>query len=93
MWPISLEQPLPVVPIPLLPGDPAVPLDLQQALAVVYDIIGYDELVDYTRPPPGPLSAAESAWVEERLRGGPADAVTDHPGNSDATASFSSSNS
>jgi len=69
VWPIALEQQLPVVPIPLLPGDPAVPLDLQQALAVVYDIIGYDELVDYTRPPPGPLTAAESAWVEERLRG------------------------
>ncbi len=69
VWPIALEQPLPVVPLPLLPGDPAVPLDLQQALAVVYDIIGYDELVDYTRPPPEPLSAAESAWVEERLRG------------------------
>ena len=68
VWPIALEQPLPPVPIPLLPGDSAVTLDLQQALAVVYDIIGYDELVDYTRPPPGPLTPAEAAWVEEQLR-------------------------
>jgi hypothetical protein len=68
VWPIALEQALPTVQIPLLPGDPAVPLDLQQALSVVYDIIGYDELVDYTQPPPGPLSPAESAWVEDRLR-------------------------
>jgi hypothetical protein len=67
VWPIALEQPLPPVPIPLLPGDAAVVLDLQQALAVVYDIIGYDELVDYTQPPPGPLTAAEAAWVEEQL--------------------------
>jgi len=68
VWPIALEQPLPAVTIPLLPGDAPVPLDLQQALAVVYDIIGYDELLDYTQPPPGPLTPAETAWVEERLR-------------------------
>ena len=68
VWPIALEQPLPVVLIPLLAGDPPVPLDLQQALTVVYDIIGYDELIDYAQAAPGPLSAAESAWVEEQLR-------------------------
>jgi hypothetical protein len=68
VWPIPLEGTLPAVPIPLLPEDPAVPLDLQQALGVVYDIIGYDELVDYTQPPPGPLSPGETTWVEERLR-------------------------
>ncbi len=67
VWPIALEQPLPSVPIPLLPGDLAVPLDLQQALAVVYDIIGYDELIDYTQPPPGLLSPVQAAWVEEQL--------------------------
>jgi hypothetical protein len=50
VWPIALQQPLPVVPIPLLPGDAAVPLDLQQALAVVCDVIGCDELID--RAPP-----------------------------------------
>src|SRR5262249_27650271 len=59
VWPIGLEQRLPEVPIPLLPGDPPVPLDLQQALATVYDIIGYDELLDYNQAPPGPLAPAE----------------------------------
>jgi hypothetical protein len=67
-WPIALAQALPVVQIPLLPDDDAVALDLQQALTVVYDIIGYDQLVDYTSPPPGPLTPAEAAWVEEQLR-------------------------
>jgi hypothetical protein len=67
-WPIALEQRLPVVPVPLLPDDAPMPLDLQQALTVVYDIIGYDELVDYTQPPPGPLTPAEAVWVEEQLR-------------------------
>ena len=35
------------VPVPLLPGDPDVPLDLQAALTTVYGIFGYDETIDY----------------------------------------------
>jgi hypothetical protein len=68
VWPIALDQPLPIVSIPLLSGDGPVPLDLQLALGVVYDIIGYDELVDYSQPLSGPITAAETAWVEEQLR-------------------------
>jgi hypothetical protein len=68
VWPITLEQPLPVIGVPLLPGDADVPLDLQQALRVVYDIIGYDELIDYTQPPPGPLTPSQAAWIEDQLR-------------------------
>jgi hypothetical protein len=68
VWPIALEQQLPVFPIPLLPGDPAAPLDLQEALSVVYNIIGYDSLIDYSLPPPGPLTPTEAKWVEEQLR-------------------------
>jgi hypothetical protein len=67
IWPIAMEQALPDFPIPLLPGDAPVLLDLQQALSVVYNIIGYDELVDYSQPPPGPLTPGESAWVEGQL--------------------------
>ena len=37
-------------------------------LTTVYDIRGYDELIDYEQPPPGSLSAAESAWVDEQSR-------------------------
>ncbi len=68
VWPIALDQSLPLVPIPLLPSDEPVKLNLQQALRVVYDIIGYDELIDYNAPPPGPLTSAEAAWIEEQLR-------------------------
>jgi hypothetical protein len=68
VWPIALEQPLPLVPVPLLPGDPDVPLDLQRALHTVYDIIGYDDLIDYSQPAPGSLTPTQLAWVEEQLR-------------------------
>jgi hypothetical protein len=68
VWPIRLEQPLPSVPIPLLPGDQPVPLDLQQALSAVYEIFAYDQSIDYSQPPPGPLAPAQSGWVVEQLR-------------------------
>lgn len=68
MWPIALEEPLPTVQVPLLPADAAVALNVQQALTVVYDIIGYDELVDYKQPPPGPLTPTQSTWFDEQLR-------------------------
>jgi hypothetical protein len=68
VWPMALEHPLTAVPIPLLPEEAPVHLDLQQALQVVYEIIGYDELLDYHQPPPGPLTPLQAAWVEDQLR-------------------------
>jgi len=68
VWPIALDSPLPEVPVPLLAGDADARLDLQNALSTIYDILGYDELLDYRQPPPGPLNAAEAAWVDEQLQ-------------------------
>ncbi len=68
IWPITLHQSLPIVPVPLLPGDADVPLDLQRALTNVYDLLGYDLAVDYSRAPEVPLGARDAAWAEERLK-------------------------
>jgi hypothetical protein len=69
VWPIGLRDPLPAVPVPLLPPDPDVPLDLQAAVKACFDLVGYERLLDYTAPPPlPPLSEEEAAWVAERLR-------------------------
>jgi hypothetical protein len=67
-WPITLPQPLPVVPVPLLNGDPDVLLDLQQALIGVYDSSRYDLLLDYGKEPDVPLAATEAAWVDRLLK-------------------------
>jgi hypothetical protein len=67
-WPVSLRAPLPPVPIPLRGDDPDATLDLQAALTTIYDLFAFDELVDYSGPPPGPLTPDDAAWVEERLR-------------------------
>jgi len=69
VWPIALGEPLPTVPVPLLPPDPDVPLDLQAAVRACFDLVGYERLLDYSGPPPPPpLSDEDAAWVDERLR-------------------------
>jgi hypothetical protein len=68
VWPIALDRSLPTVPVPLLPGDADVLLDLQLAFTTVYDVIGYDLAVDYRQPPEVPLAPEMTDWVEARLR-------------------------
>jgi len=63
VWPISVRQPLPTIPIPLLPPDPPAPLELGQALRIAYKRARYDLRVDYHRPPTPPLSPADAAWA------------------------------
>ncbi len=69
VWPLPLQEPLPILPVPLLPPDPDVPLDLGRALATIYDRSRYDLRIDYTQHPPAPgLSAEERTWLEAYLR-------------------------
>jgi Protein of unknown function (DUF4058) len=63
VWPISVRQSLPTIPIPLLPPDPPVLLDLGQALHAAYERARYDLRVDYRKPPVPPLSTADAAWA------------------------------
>jgi hypothetical protein len=64
VWPISVRQPLPTIPIPLLSPDPPVPLDMGQALRTAYTRARYDLRVDYRQPPFPLLSLADAAWAE-----------------------------
>jgi Protein of unknown function (DUF4058) len=68
IWPIKLTEPLPAVPVPLLPGDKDEALDLQQVFTTTYDLLGYDLAVDYTRPPEICLPQEDAAWAETLLR-------------------------
>jgi hypothetical protein len=67
VWPISVRQPLPTVPIPLLAPDPPAPLDLGQALHTAYERARYDLRVDYRKLAVPPLSQADAAWAEALL--------------------------
>ena len=68
VYPIKLESKLPVIAVPLLPGDPDVPLDLQAVFDRAYDAGPYDSAVRYdmaTVEPP--LRPDQEQWVKARL--------------------------
>jgi hypothetical protein len=68
IWPITLDQPLPEIKVPLLQGDDDAAMDLQKAVKSVYDENRFSSVIDYSRPPDVPLSPEQTAWVNEHLR-------------------------
>ena len=68
IWPITLDQPLPEVLVPLLPGDADATMDLQHALTNVYDDNRLSSMIDYSKSPDVPLSPEQAASVNELLR-------------------------
>jgi hypothetical protein len=68
IWPVALDEPLPLCPVPLLPPDADVPLALCEALAQVYQGSAYARRLDYTLPvPPPPLRPAMQHWLAAHL--------------------------
>jgi hypothetical protein len=67
-WPVSVRDSLPVVPVPLLPGDEDVPLDMSHALRTIYDEARYDLGIDYGQPPVPPLAEEDAGWAQELLK-------------------------
>jgi hypothetical protein len=59
---------LPVVPLPLLPGDADMALDLQDAVNGIYDSFGYQFIIDYSNDPKPRLTPAQAKWSAEWLR-------------------------
>lgn len=68
IWPAALNQPLPGLPIPLLPPDPDTALDLNAAIEAIYGRAGYAWRIDYDQPvPPPDLRPAMATWLKEQL--------------------------
>ncbi|MEI2580351.1 DUF4058 family protein [Scytonema sp. PRP1] len=68
VWPVTLQDTLPTIPVPLRNPDPDAVLDLQAALQAIYDEAGYDLSIDYTQTPPPPaFSKADIEWMQTRL--------------------------
>jgi hypothetical protein len=68
VWPLRLADPLPTLPIPLLPPDPDASLDLATIFASVYKRGAYQAEIDYRQPPPPPqLSDQELQWLDDLL--------------------------
>ena len=67
VWPIQLRRKLPRVHIPLGPGEPPVPLDLQAVFDEVYEKTAFVKRIDYQVPPAVSLTRADTDWIEDVL--------------------------
>jgi hypothetical protein len=68
VWLLGLQDPLPLIPVPLHSPDSNVPLELPQVMADIYDEAAYDLSIDYSQPPPPPgLSDADAQWLQTLL--------------------------
>jgi len=63
-----VHDPLPVVPMPLLPGGESVRLDLSTALRIIYDEARYDLSIDYSQAPLPALTPDDAAWAQALTR-------------------------
>lgn len=69
VWPIAIDAPLPVVPVPLLAPDSDVALPLGELVHLAYDRGAYAPTIDYRQAPPPPLVDDEVRRVDACLRG------------------------
>ncbi|MBX3439357.1 MAG: DUF4058 family protein, partial [Planctomycetaceae bacterium] len=58
----TMSDRLPVIPVPLLPEDGDVPLDLQAAFDLVYERSGYDYSLKYDKPLSPSVNDARRTW-------------------------------
>ena len=64
VWTNTVQQPLPVLPVPLVSPDPDALLPLRQALDMIYERGLYHLSIDYKKPPPPPeFSEEDRAWL------------------------------
>ena len=63
----TLRQRLPIIRVPLKPGDADVPLDVQAALERTYEQACYAERLAYDKPCQPPLSPEDQAWANRLL--------------------------
>ncbi len=65
VWAFNLNDPLPVLPVPLQSPDPDVPLALGKVLEEIYARSRYDLSINYREDPPPPsLNEEEQEWMK-----------------------------
>lgn len=70
VFPVSVTEPLPCIPVPLREDRDEVPLDLQFVFSHAYDRGPYRRgAVDYGQPPGVPLPSELTAWAAQCLTG------------------------
>jgi len=68
LYAFNLQDIIPSFALPLRSGDTEPIIDLQTLLNEVYDIYGYDLVVDYSQQPVPALSETDAAWADALLQ-------------------------
>lgn len=68
LYAFNLQDIIPSFALPLRSGDREPIIDLQTLLNEVYDIYGYDLVVDYSQQPVPALSETDAAWADALLQ-------------------------
>jgi hypothetical protein len=69
MYAFGVRQPIPPIPIPLLPNDPEPSLDLGAVLHALYERARFDLRLDYAKPPVPPMGEEDAAWARGIVAG------------------------
>jgi uncharacterized protein DUF4058 len=69
VWPLTVRDRLPTIPIPLNPDVEPPLVQLRPSLDRAYDEAGYEREIDYTQPPTPSLAPTDAAWTSELLAG------------------------
>jgi Protein of unknown function (DUF4058) len=67
IWPISVRDALPPIPVPLDPDFTDAVIDLRACIDHVYDCGRYGEQFDYAKPPRLPLREPDATWARDLL--------------------------
>jgi hypothetical protein len=67
VWPFSVRDPFPEIPIPLDPGDSDALLPLRACLDRAFGEGRHERDLDYANPPVPPLAEPDAAWARDLL--------------------------
>ncbi len=69
VYPRTVRERLPVIPIPLAVGDRLASLDVQAVVNQCYEDGAYEATLGYREPPPPPpFDADDAAWIDDLLK-------------------------
>lgn len=68
LYAFSLRQPIPTIPLPLLPGDREPLIDLNSILHDLYSRARFDLRLDYSQEAVPPLAPCDAGWATELIR-------------------------
>ena len=68
LYAFTVQQAIPPIPVPLMPGDEEPILDIQTVLQRIYEKGRYHLAIDYSQSLQPALSPENAAWVDEQLK-------------------------